>query len=465
MAASNSLVLRRSSRVPMNLPILVTSLEEPQPAFSEVCETMVVSAHGCALRSGTKLEAGASVQFQTKDGHWTMAHIVDCQPLSSGQPGWMLAAKLDQPKNFWGLESYPEDWARLLEMPSPTKLERKPAADLHAVIAELVEPLHAAVSEIRQRLERRESNRSQFEISLSYIPPEVQEKLAVRLREELRTEVLDKTRLQSEAVMEATKEAVGKRIADARNLFRSELTRELQKVEERAQGLSEEITAAVQQHFDSGEERLEQQLVEAGVRLERRSEEFFLALQKRLAQEHSGYRREMQGIHAAVASEVVDLQAETTNLENRMATLATSAHHLEAEMDGRLVGIAHDIISGARNQLEGALDTVLKDLGARNAKELTAQLDGARGQLKVTQQGIEASVSGLVKTQVADSLVSFGQTIEALAQDAVNRWRGGLARDLNSMTEILVRRFQPKAESNVVLDQEPSASQNSLTTM
>ena len=50
-------------------------------------------------------------------------------------------------------------------------------ADLHAVIVELVEPLHAAVSEIRQKLERKESNRSSFEISLSYIPPEVQEKV------------------------------------------------------------------------------------------------------------------------------------------------------------------------------------------------------------------------------------------------------------------------------------------------
>ena len=121
MAAPNPSVLRRSSRVPMNVPILVTSTEEPQPAFSEVCETMMVNAHGCSLRASNKLDAGAAVQFQTKDGNWTMAHIVDCQPLNSGQSGWLLGARLEKPTNFWGLESYPEDWAQLIEMPSPNK--------------------------------------------------------------------------------------------------------------------------------------------------------------------------------------------------------------------------------------------------------------------------------------------------------------------------------------------------------
>jgi hypothetical protein len=460
MAAPNPTILRRSSRVPMSVPILVTSMEEPH-AFSEVCETLVVNAHGCSLRATNKLDVGVPVHFQTKDGNWSMAHIVDCQPLETGQSGWMLGAKLEKPTNFWGLESYPDDWAQLLEMSSPNKSRqvRKPVptADLHAVIAELVEPLHAAVSEIRQRLERKESNRSQFEISLSYIPPEVQEKLAVRLREELGTEVMDKTRLQAEGVLEATKESISKRITDVRNQFRSELAQELEKVEVRAQGLSDEITAAVQQHFHSAEEQLEQRLLEAGIRLERRSEEFFRVLQHRLSEEHVGYRREMQQVHASVASEVADLQAETSNIASRVSTLNASAQHLETEMDGRLVRVASDIISGARNQLESALNIVLKDLGTRNARELEGQLDDACNRLRTAQKGIESSVSELVKTKVTDSLISFGQTIEALAQDSVERWRGGLAKDLNSMTEILVKKFHPKAIVNRDLEQEMSA--------
>jgi hypothetical protein len=444
----------------MNMPILVTSLEEPQPAFSEVCETMMVNAHGCSLRSTTKLDAGSSVQFQSKDGNWTMAHIVDCQPLNSGQTGWLLGAKLDKPDNFWGLESYPEDWARLLEMPSPNKTRklRKPAptaADLHAVVDELVAPLRDQVSELRQRLEKREATRSNFDISLTHIPAEVEEKMAVRLREELGTEVLDKTRLQAEKVLETTKDAIGKRLTDVRNQFRNELAQELQKVEQRAQVLSEEITTAVHQHFQTGEERLEQQLLEAGIRLERRSEEFFRSLQHRIGEEHNAYRREMQQVHTSVASEVADLQAEAKNLSSRMSTLDASAHHLETEMDGRLVRVASDIISGARNQLETALNVVLKDLGTRNAKELGAQLDDACNRLRIVQKGIETSVSELVKTKVADSLVSFGQTIEVLAEDSVARWRSGLARDLSSINQILARRFTPETMADS--DQAPPA--------
>ncbi len=440
MAASNPSVLRRSSRVPMNVPILVTSVAEPH-AFSEMCETLVVNAHGCSLRSANKLDPGVPVHFQTNDGNWTMAHIVDCQPLNHGQTSWMLGVRLEKPTNFWGLKTYPEDWAQLLELSSLHQVRQMPrpapVTDLHAVIAELVEPLHAAVSEIRQRLERRESNRSQFEISLSYIPPEVEEKIAIRLRDELGAQVMDKTRIQAETVLEATKDAISRRITDARNQFRGELAQELHGVEERAKGLSEEITSAVQQHFHSGEERLEQQLLEAGIRLERRGEEFFRVLQSRLGDEHAAYRREMQQVHAAVASEVADIQAETTNISNRMTTLDASARQLETEMDSHLTRVATDIISGARTQLESALDVVLKDLGTRNARELESHLENAQDRLRMIQKGIETSVSGLVKAKVADSLVLFGQTIEALAQDAVTRWRDGLARDLSSMSEIL----------------------------
>ena len=68
--------MRRSSRVPITLPIAVTSLEPTRP-FSEICETLVVSAHGCAIFSPAKLEAGVPVQFRRKGGGATMAHVVE----------------------------------------------------------------------------------------------------------------------------------------------------------------------------------------------------------------------------------------------------------------------------------------------------------------------------------------------------------------------------------------------------
>jgi hypothetical protein len=443
--------LRRSSRLPIALPILVTSLE-PDSGFSEVCETLVVSAHGCAMRSSMKLDAGVPVQFQSKDGRWTMAHIVDCQPMDSDQPGWKLGARLDQPENFWRLETWPDDWSQLSEVSAraeqPPRGKRLPEyARFRAVIAEFVEPLQAEIKELREKLAQGSPRRSQFEISLSHIPPEVEEKLLVRLREDLGVQVLRQTRQQSEQVLEAAKEAIGKKITEAHNEFREQVGEDLQAVEQRAQGFSEEITDAVQNHLVSGAERFQKQVLEAGIRLERRSEEFLRALQQRLSEEHDMYRREMQRVQAAVGSESSRLQAQNADLATRMAKLDESARQLESDLDNRLVQMGSDIISGARTQLERALDVVLKELGTRNSQELGQQLDDACEHLKSVQKGIEGSISQLLKAQVTGTLLSFGQTMEELAQDSVERWRQALAKDLSSLANTLGRQFRPDGVS------------------
>ena len=110
--------------------------------------------------------------------------------------------------------------------------------------------------------------------------------------------------------------------------------------------------------------------------------------------------------------------------------------------------MAADSVSNARVQLETAVDVVLKELGTRNAKELNGQLDDARAQLKVTQKNIEVSVSELVKTRVADSLLSFGETMEALARDSVTRWRVTLANNLNSINKILGQQLEPDSDES-----------------
>src|SRR6202030_3614710 len=97
----------------------------------------------------------------------------------------------------------------------------------------------------------------------------------------------------------------------------------------------------------------------------RRSEEFLRGLQQRLSEEHETYRREMQTVQAAVGSESSRLQAQNADLAARMSKLDESARQLESDLDSRLVQMGSDIISGARTQLERALDVVLKELGTR----------------------------------------------------------------------------------------------------
>ena len=75
-----SSALRRSARVPFATAIQVTSLE-PSTKFSEVCQTLVVNAHGCALRSPVKFESGAPLHFRSKDGREINGHVVACLPM------------------------------------------------------------------------------------------------------------------------------------------------------------------------------------------------------------------------------------------------------------------------------------------------------------------------------------------------------------------------------------------------
>ena len=120
--ANSPAALRRSSRVPINVPILVTSME-PGTRFSEVCETLVVNAHGCAMRSPVKLDAGVLLHFHSKEGRETTAKVIICQPLDSDRASWQLAARLDRPENFWGLTTCPSDWAQLPPPSAPTGRE------------------------------------------------------------------------------------------------------------------------------------------------------------------------------------------------------------------------------------------------------------------------------------------------------------------------------------------------------
>ena len=432
---------RRSSRVPMTMPITITSLE-PTAQFFEVCETLVVSAHGCALRSPIKLEAGALLQFKVTDGRQTTAHVVDCQPLGSDQRGWRLAAGLDLPGNFWGLSSCPDDWIRLADMASAGErltlfgnnaaMPKMPM--LRALVAEMVEPLQAELADLRERLTQ-QKQRSRFDVSLSHIPPEVEEKLGMRLREDLGTQVLRQTREQTENVLRGAQSAIELKITEAQEEFRSWVREQLQAVGQQAQALSEQTTNDMQQRLRGATEQFEQQASAAGARLGQRGEEFLAALLQRLAEEREAHRRELEAVQVAAAAESSRLQTQLTEMDRRMAELDETARHLESGLNTRLMKMATETVSGARAQLQSAADSIFENLAARNAKDVEHQLDEAMARLKNVQNEIETFASESVKGRVAEALQSFEKTMDDSGQRSVAAVRSQLQSTANSICE------------------------------
>src|SRR5262249_22683727 len=297
---SSPAALRRSSRVPTELPIQVTTLSGTH--FSEVCKTLVVNAHGCAVLSPVKFDAGIPLRFKNKDGRETTAQVVSCDPIAPDNRVWRLGAKLDKPENFWGLSDYPADWtlpagalsAKLQQISSPPgavasaktsvqtslppevlldMVARRLEAPLKRMIAESMATLQAEVAAVKETLARREANPSRFEVSLSQIPPELEQQLEQRLKKDLGPKVLDESRSQYAHLLESAKAAIGQRTNEGYEDFRRRAAEELKSVEQRAQEVSARISAIAQEQLRRGVDDFHQKLLDGGNSLKHLSEE------------------------------------------------------------------------------------------------------------------------------------------------------------------------------------------------
>ncbi len=459
--------MRRSSRVPFALPIHVTSLE-PTIKFDEDCETLVVNAHGCAVRSPVKLAVGVPVHFHNREGRETTAYVVDCRPLGADHRSWLVGARLDQPDNFWGVKPCPEDWMRLpqiapsngaqgargarkntdpgLRVVPPKGQELLTEDRVRTLLGDIVRPLHEEVIQLRERVSRPEPKRSSFEVSLGQIPPELEEQLWQRLRQELGALVLKQATEQTERVLETAKDTIGKNISTAKHEFREHLQEELQLVVVRAQRLSDEIDDGVREQLHAGLEAFHEQGAQAAARMQERGDEFVRSMQQRLNDENDRRLREVEQVQAAIDAESAQMQTLIADLGARIQALNESARHLESGLDQHLSQLSAEIVSAGRTQLEGHVDSVLTDLQTRAAKELSSQLDVACGRLKMIQKGIETSVSELLNAQAARTMQTFEHSLDEQAGQTVVRWRASLARDLTNVAKILGTEAQSNAD-------------------
>ncbi len=106
--------MRRSSRLRWQMPLRLIGLDE-STRVDELCETVVVSAHGCGLRAGRKLDSHVRVQLETPDGRRATAVVVSSHSLGHNSNQWLIGVNLDRPANFWGVPNSPEDWASFVQ--------------------------------------------------------------------------------------------------------------------------------------------------------------------------------------------------------------------------------------------------------------------------------------------------------------------------------------------------------------
>jgi hypothetical protein len=100
---------RRSTRLPLQIPVVVTSLD-PTCDFCKECETQFVSAHGCAVVVRERLRDDTLVTMKlVSNGASKTGRVVLAVPLLESV-SWLLGVEFDRPGNFWEVENPPADW-------------------------------------------------------------------------------------------------------------------------------------------------------------------------------------------------------------------------------------------------------------------------------------------------------------------------------------------------------------------
>lgn len=456
-SAASPAMQRRSSRVQTAVPILVTSMDGTH--FSEVCETLVVNAHGCAILSRMKFAAGAPLHFHSKDGRQTTAHVVSCQAVGLDKQCWMLGAKLDQPENFWGLQNCPKDWvvpaasitaalpstprATAQVPPSPLEpISPRLEVQMKKLIGETVRPLQAEIKALKEQLAHKETNRSRFEVSLSSIPPELEQQLELRLQKFLAPRLLEETRHQSAHLLEAAKSVIDQKTNQSYEEFLQRSEEELKVIDKRAEEISSRISASAREHMSRGLDSFQQKLLEGGNALKRLSDDLLQYLQQNLGAEYDARRGDLEKLRAAAAAESSRLHEHIEYLDSRIAKLNDSAQRLESGLDQHLNEIAGRTVSEARRQLEASTNEMIEHLAERSAKELGDQMDAARANLKTIQVGIAAYTSETLKDQSSEALDAFERSMQELASHCVEQWRGRLAAGLSTLARNIGEQFR-----------------------
>jgi hypothetical protein len=448
------------------MPILVTSLDGAH--FSEVCETLVVNAHGCAIRSRVKLDAGVQLHFRSKEGRVATAQVVSCQPMELDSQSWRLGARLEHSGNFWGLQNFPKDWTvsqtsalpKVPQLAAPAQSsvllsggpgewpEARPKLSeehVKSVIVELVRPLHAEITAMKDKLARADANRSRFEVSLSSIPPELEQQLEQRLRQDLGPKVIEEARQQSSHMLSATKTAIEKMVVEVQEEFQRRSKEELEVVEQRAGQISAHIVETIREQLRDGVGDLQRKLVDGRNQLRRTSDELLVSLQTSLNGEHNTRREELEQLRLEVAAESLRLHEQIEQLDCRISMLDESVRSWESGLEGRLSQMAGDTLNNARNEIEDVAGSILQELKTRSAQTVENQMDEAAGNMRIIQKGIVASVSESLKTQSADALQDFEHSMDELARSSIERCRDRIAAGLNAVVKNLGEQFQAEA--------------------
>jgi hypothetical protein len=122
--------IRRSTRLRVEIPLTMTSLDRMHP-FSAHCIAVVVSSQGGGVRADRPLPIETPVLLgDLPSGASISARVVSCVPLGNDGANFIIGVSLYNPGNVWGIANPPADWDCSYNRSSaPVAAARPPAAN------------------------------------------------------------------------------------------------------------------------------------------------------------------------------------------------------------------------------------------------------------------------------------------------------------------------------------------------
>jgi hypothetical protein len=102
--------IRRSTRIRVEIPVSVTSLDRTRP-FAEKCMVLIVSAQGCGFRSSRALQMETPIMISDLPGGGSVTgRVANCLPLGNEGTYFLVGVALYTHGNVWGIADPPQDW-------------------------------------------------------------------------------------------------------------------------------------------------------------------------------------------------------------------------------------------------------------------------------------------------------------------------------------------------------------------
>jgi len=438
-AAVDAVPIRRSARIPLSIPIIISGKDDLGRTFKENTRTVEVSKNGAKILSSHRLAIHADIAVANPVVGRTCLAKVTWRGARRAKGPLELGIELlesFQPERIWGLESPPDDWLRGPSAPTADQRlqylcarDRTRQADFEAAGApETPEILPTPVPAPGAPVDASISAGSN---GATLAPPTP----SAPMREMSEEEVQQQLALVADAVMPLVTPRLEKSLEESTAQMAERLVKDLEAQAESVSRSAEEAVESVRSASTETTAKLE--TLEAG--FVGRAEDY----QRKLTE--------------TTASGVEELRQNSQSLlEDFRARLQDSLKGLEEdkakEITDRLERVATDSEAQAGRRLEEHAASMIQKLGAELEASGTQLVSGAREQLSSVTLASLQSVTHEAQAVAEECRQRLIQTFEQNAGEVANRGSAAADTIARAKSETLAEFQSAQREAEAALE-------------